>query len=98
MPGYQFAVTAKSDGFIAFLDHNLTVEQVLRLSCSDQVTLTDAETDEDGNVYLYGTFKGEVSLGDKSGVSLGGSDLCLIKINPTGLVEDLRVRWSDSCR
>ena len=91
LPGYQFAVTAKSDGFIAFLDHNLTVEQVLRLSCSDQVTLTDAETDEDGNVYLYGTFKGEVSLGDKSGVSLGGSDLCLIKINPTGLVEDLRV-------
>ena len=90
LQGFDLQGTSRTEGFIAFLDHNLSVEKVMHLTSSDQVTLTDSKTDEDGNVYLYGTFTGEIRLGAMSGVSLGGSDLCLIKINPSGGVEDLR--------
>ncbi|OUU06989.1 MAG: hypothetical protein CBC00_09935 [Verrucomicrobia bacterium TMED40] len=90
LQGFDLQATSRSEGFIAFLDHNLSVEKVMHLTSSDQVTLTDSKTDGDGNIYLYGTFTGEIRLGAMSGVSLGGSDLCLIKINPSGGVEDLR--------
>lgn len=89
LQGFDLQATSRSEGFLAFMDHNLSVEKVLHLTSSDQVTLTDSKTDGDGNVYLYGTFTGEISLGAMSGMSLGGSDLCLIKINPSGGVEEL---------
>ena len=88
---FDLHAAANSDGFIIFLDDNLSVENILHLTSSRQVTLTDAQTNEDGDIYLYGTFKGNVSIDEFSVRSNGGSDLILIKISSSGKVQDLKV-------
>ena len=74
----RLKAAANSDGFIILLDDNLSVENILHLTLSEQVT-TDAQTDQDGAIYLYGTFKGNVSIGGFLGRS-NGVGLFLIKI------------------
>ena len=91
LSGYDLQATTKSDGFIIFMDNNLSVENILHLTSTEQVTLTDAQITQDGNIYLYGTFKEDVSLGGFTGVSNGGSDLCLIKVTATGIIESLHI-------
>jgi len=75
--------------FTAKMDNKGNFVWVSTISVDTEASLNLIGTDQDGTIYIGGTFSGSLLAGEKKVSSNGRKDIFLARIDPKGIIEDL---------
>ena len=62
---WQIDATENTDGFVLYLDDNRSVSNHFTFNSSSLLNLSSACLDEVGNLFVYGNFKGNITIADR---------------------------------
>ena len=92
---WQIDATGNTDGFVLYLDDNRSVSNHFTFNSSSLLNLSSACLDEVGNLFVYGNFKGNITIADRRLRSQGANDLFLLKLSSFGQVDNV-IRFGGS--